>query len=62
MRRFRAGLVNVVRRTFKIRGRSPEDAADDAEVRRLNAEYTGSFARNAGQELGIVPDRYGQNP
>jgi len=26
--------------------------------RRLNAEYTGSVARNPGQELGLLPPRY----
>ena len=34
------------------------DAADSKEVARLKAEYTGSFARNAGQELGVLPPRY----
>jgi hypothetical protein len=34
------------------------EAVDSKEVERLNAEYTGSFARNPGQELGLLPLRY----
>jgi hypothetical protein len=30
------------------------------EIDRLNREYTGSFARNAGQEMGVLPPRYGR--
>jgi hypothetical protein len=60
MRRFGAGLMHIVRRTFTTKGRSPTAAGDAKEIERLNAEYTGSFARNAGQELGIVPPRYGR--
>jgi hypothetical protein len=38
------------------------EATDSKEVARLNAEYTGSFARNPGQELGLLPPRYDDKP
>ena len=59
MRRLRIGLASLL----KWRRKSPRterDAGDSKEIDRLNAEYTGSFARNAGQELGILPPRYGR--
>ena len=45
------------------KGREPPsrgDAHDSQETERLNAEYTGSFGRNPGQELGVLPPRYGR--
>ena len=38
------------------------EATDSKEVARLNAEHTGSFARNPGQELGLLPPRYDDKP
>jgi hypothetical protein len=53
---FRTRLTNLFRR---LRRRHVDsEAADSKEVERLNAEYTGSFARNPGQELGLLPPRY----
>jgi hypothetical protein len=50
--------LRIVRR----RVRAGADAHDLKEIERLKAEYTGSgFARNVGQECGIVPGRYGQS-
>jgi hypothetical protein len=52
----RTRLANLFRR---MRGRDVDaETADSKEVERLNAEYTGSFARNPGQELGLLPPRY----
>ena len=53
-------LTNRVPRWLKLRRRADSDAGDAKEIERLNAEYTGSFARNAGQELGLLPPRYGR--
>jgi hypothetical protein len=53
-------LRNLFRRTFRGDRRGRGDAADTKEVERLNAEYVGTFARNAGQEMGILPPRYGR--
>ena len=58
MRRLRNRLANLVPRRPKPGRRTDPDRGDAKEIGRLNAEYTGSFARNAGQELGIVPPRY----
>jgi hypothetical protein len=35
-----------------------DEPFDRKELARLSAEYTGPFARNAGQELGILPPKY----
>ena len=35
-----------------------EDVVDRVEVERLNADFTGSFARPLGQELGIIAPRH----
>jgi hypothetical protein len=48
--------ANVFRRLHKRDVDS--EAADSKEVERLNAEYAGSFARNPGQELGLLPPRH----
>ena len=53
-------LADLVRRKLKIRSRPEADGADMKEIDRLNREYTGSFARNAGQEMGVLPPRYGR--
>jgi len=37
------------------------DAPGDKESERLRSEYLGSFARNAGQELGLLPPRSGRD-
>lgn len=56
MNRLRSSLMKHLRRATK---REPAaDDADSKEIARLKAEYTGSFARNAGQELGVLPPRY----
>jgi hypothetical protein len=52
----RTRLTNLFRRLERRNGDS--EAVDSKEVERLNAEYTGSFARNPGQELGLLPLRY----
>jgi hypothetical protein len=51
----RTRLANLFRRLHR---RDDSEAADSKEVERLNAEYTASFARNPGQELGLLPPRY----
>jgi hypothetical protein len=52
----RAGLTKLFTRLQRRDVASK--AADSKEAERLNAEYTGSFARNPGQELGLLPPRY----
>jgi hypothetical protein len=47
-----------VRAWIRRRRRAEHDERDRLEVDRLNAEYTGSFARNFGQEAGILPPRH----
>ncbi len=58
MVRNRIQLGRFLRRWRKAEPRSPNDAADAKEIERLNAEYTGSFARNAEHDL--LPPRYGR--
>jgi hypothetical protein len=49
-------------RVLRRRSRAEADAHDRREIERLKAEYTGSgYARNVGQECGIIPGRYGQS-
>lgn len=36
---------------------SAEDASDRKERNRLNAEYTGTFAKNPGQKYGVKPPK-----
>jgi hypothetical protein len=51
-------LKNLFRLVERLRGQqSAEDAADRIERNRLNAEYTGTFAKNPGQEYGIMPPK-----
>jgi len=59
MRRLRIGLSSLLKWRRKT-PRMERDSGDSKEIDRLNAEYTGSFARNAGQELSILPPRYGR--
>jgi hypothetical protein len=56
MSRIRTSLTKFLRREQKHE--LGADPAASKEVARLNAEYTGSFSRNAGQELGVLPPRY----
>jgi hypothetical protein len=56
MSHLRTHLAKLFRRVH--RRNVDSDTADSKEVERLNAEYTGSFARNPGQELGLLPPRY----
>jgi hypothetical protein len=60
MSRFRTQLAKLFSRLR--RGDVDAETADSKEVERLNAEYTGSFARNPGQELGLLPPRYDDKP
>lgn len=57
MRHVRMHRVRFLRRKSVVE----PDAGDRKEIERLKAEYVGSgYARNVGQECGIVPGRYGQ--
>jgi len=50
-------LKKLFRLVERVRGQPGEDAADRMERNRLNAEYTGTFAKNPGQEYGIKPPK-----
>lgn len=51
-------LKKLFRLVERARGQeSAEDASDRMERNRLNAEYTGTFAKNPGQEYGIKPPK-----
>ncbi len=51
-------LKKLFRLVERVTGQeSAEDAADRMERNRLNAEYTGTFAKNPGQEYGIKPPK-----
>jgi hypothetical protein len=60
MARLRNSVTRFLGRRPKRDREGQGDAVDRKETERLNAEYTGSFARNAGQELGVLPPRYGR--
>ena len=53
--RFRVAKLRAWR--HRRRHLPEEDVVDRVEVSRLNAEYTGSFARPFGQEAGILAPR-----
>jgi len=46
------------RRAVRIGERDPPG---DKETERLRSEYLGSFARNPGQEMGVLPPRSGRD-
>jgi hypothetical protein len=58
MRRFRRIATDILQARPHFRRRSEDEPEHSIEIERLRAEYTGSFARNAGQEIGVLPSRY----
>ena len=54
----RSGVAKLRRWRHRRRHLAEEDIVDRVEVGRLNADYTGSFARPFGQEAGIVAPRH----
>jgi hypothetical protein len=51
-------LAKLSRLLRRIGGReTPEQSFDRKERDRLTAEYTGSFAKDPGQHLGITPPK-----
>ena len=51
-------LKKLFRLVDRVRSQeSAEDSSDRLERNRLSAEYTGTFAKNPGQEYGIKPPK-----
>jgi hypothetical protein len=55
---FRFSVAKLRAWRHRRRHLTEEDVVDRVEVDRLNAEYTGSFARPFGQEAGILAPRH----
>ena len=57
MRPIRSSVAKLRAWRHRRRHLAEEDVVDRVELSRLNAEYTGSFARPFGQEAGILAPR-----
>jgi hypothetical protein len=58
--RFRISFASLLPRRLRGRKSSQVETGDMKEIERLEAEYTGSFARDSGQHMGVIPPRYGR--